>query len=371
MANKDLFNNSVGSGRKEHQRMKPFLIYMYLMKYTDENNPASGDTIADVLREDYGICAERRSIYKDIEELNIASIILEQDCTFEEAEALLKDKENKEVYAIIKYKHPHGFYAARRPIEPENARILAECVYQARFIPEKQAHSLIDEFCGFLSEAQIKRIKRDVLLVDRNATNNKATLINIELINEAIKESKYIKFKYVKYNIQDLDKQDDRRKGEYYIVSPYKLLINDGNYYLLGKEDNKDKVLTYRVDRMRNVEKLDITIEKTEEYKNLMNDIKTYTKRVFAMYSGEKKNVEIRFINPLLDTVVDRFGTNRNQVQYRKVDETHFVVSTAVEVSEQFFSWVCGFGKRARIVYPESVVKEFNAFLDKIKSNYE
>lgn len=368
MSNKELFSTNTGSGRKEHQRMKPFLIYMYLMKYTDENNPASGDTIADALKEDYGICAERRSIYKDINELNIASIILENDCTFEEAEEMLK--KYKDEYAIIKYKHPHGFYAARRPIEPENARILAECVYQARFIPEKQAHSLIDEFCGFLSEAQTKHIKKDVFLVDRNATNNKATLINVERINEAIKESKYIQFKYLKFTIQDLNQQVERRKGENYIVSPYKLLINDGNYYLLGKEDNKDKIMTYRVDRMRYVTPLDTPIEETAEYKKLLID-KEYTKRVFGMYSGDKQNVEIRFINPLLDTVVDRFGTKRNQVQYRKIDEKHFSVSTTIEVSEQFFGWLCGFGKRAKILHPPMVVKDFNKFLDKIKSNYD
>ena len=49
-------------------------------------------------------------------------------------------------------------------------------------------------------------------------------------------------------------------------------------------------------------------------------DLKTYTKRVFSMYGGEQRLVEIRFINPLLDAVVDRFGTK--DVQYAKVDDT-------------------------------------------------
>ena len=33
-------------------------------------------------------------------------------------------------------------------------------------------------------------------------------------------------------------------------------------------------------------------------------------KRVFSMFGGEQRLVEIRFINPLLDAVVDRFGTS-------------------------------------------------------------
>ena len=47
-------------------------------------------------------------------------------------------------------------------------------------------------------------------------------------------------------------------------------------------------------------------------------------------------------------TVIDRFGTKG--VAYSKLDETHFTVSVEVEISEQFFSWICGFGNKAKIL---------------------
>lgn len=56
------------------------------------------------------------------------------------------------------------------------------------------------------------------------------------------------------------------------------------------------------------------------------------------MYGGEQWPVEIRSINPLLDAVVDCFGTK--DVQYTKVDKIHFGVTAKVEISDQFFSWI-------------------------------
>ena len=42
-----------------------------------------------------------------------------------------------------------------------------------------------------------------------------------------------ISFKYLTRTVEDLDVQIDRRKGERYIVSPYRLAITNGNYYLV------------------------------------------------------------------------------------------------------------------------------------------
>jgi predicted DNA-binding transcriptional regulator YafY len=103
-----------------------------------------------------------------------------------------------------------------------------------------------------------------------------------------------------------------------------------------------------------------------DEFKGI--DLKTYTKRVFSMYGGEQKLVEIRFINPLLDAVVDRFGTK--DVQYAKVDDTHFSVTARVEISDQFFGWILGFGKKAKLMYPEAVIDQFKAYMDKIREMY-
>ena len=86
------------------------------------------------------------------------------------------------------------------------------------------------------------------------------------------------------------------------------------------------------------------------------------------MYGGEQKLVTLRFINPLLDTVVDRFGTAG--VLYNKVDDRHFTVSAKVEISDQFFGWLLGFGKKVKIIAPDDITEKFKTYLDKIREMY-
>ena len=62
-------NLIAGHGKKPNQKLKPYVVLQYLLKYTDENNVASALTIIEYLKE-CGIYAERRSIYRDIEDIN-------------------------------------------------------------------------------------------------------------------------------------------------------------------------------------------------------------------------------------------------------------------------------------------------------------
>ena len=159
----------------------------------------------------------------------------------------------------------------------------------------------------------------------------------------------------------------ERRHGESYVVSPYALLINDGNYYLLAFDDKKQKFIHYRVDRMKSVERTGEERAGEQDFQKI--DLKSYTKKIFSMHSGEEKRITLRFINPLLDTAIDRFG--KQDVIYTKVDERHFTATAKVEVSDQFFGWLLGFGKRVQIVSPPEVREEFASYLDKVRQMYE
>ena len=56
-------------GRQFDQKMKPYLVYQYLLRETDENTTKTAFEIAAYL-DTVGINAERRSIYKDIDAIN-------------------------------------------------------------------------------------------------------------------------------------------------------------------------------------------------------------------------------------------------------------------------------------------------------------
>ena len=56
-------------GKQTNQKLKPYVVLQYLLKYSDENNTKSAYDIIGYL-ETCGIHAERRSIYKDIEDMS-------------------------------------------------------------------------------------------------------------------------------------------------------------------------------------------------------------------------------------------------------------------------------------------------------------
>lgn len=362
------------SGKREHQKLKSYLVLQILLRETDENHTLKAPEIAAKL-ELMGIEAERRSLYRDIDEINLVLYMLENGLTVEEAEEELADPEFAESCKVIAYDpKSKGFYARPRRYTVNEIRLLAECIYSAKFLTEKKAKQLADVVCDFVSDYEAETIRHDALLTDRVKTNNDNVISNINTINAAMSKTlegkkhipEKISFKYLKASVNNVSKQVERRKGELYIVSPYKLLINDGNYYLLAFEEESQDMRTYRVDRMKDVHPKGEPREGKEAFDAI--DLQDYTKRAFSMFGGETQRVEMRFINPLLDAVIDRFGTSG--ARYFSEDERHFTVSAEVDISDQFFGWLLGFGKRVKLLGPQAVVDQFATYLDKIREMY-
>ena len=338
--------------RSENQKLKTLYVAKYFMENSDENHPVTAGDIVDYLREDCEITAERRAIYRDI--------------------TILRDEFGMDIDGGQGGK----YRLLSRQFEFDDLCLLAECVHAAKFISAAKAKELVGTISEFCSIHQADQLQEEVFLCDRVKTTQRGTMTIISKINAAMAKKldgkphtpQKISFKYLKHTLQDRSTQVERRKGAIYKVSPYKLLINEGNYYLLAFDDKAQDMRTYRIDRMKEVKLLEEPREGAEAFEAI--DMESYTRRVFSMFGGQQKRVSVRFINPLLDTVIERFGTTPD-VFYRPDDERHFVVTADVEISNQFFAWVCGFGKRAKITYPPEVVEDFQKFLSDISEMYQ
>ena len=121
----------------------------------------------------------------------------------------------------------------------------------------------------------------------------------------------------------------------------------------------------FRVDKMD-----DIDIVRTKrEGKEVFKDMKLNERslRVFSMFSGKVQKVKIRFSNHLANVVIDRFGRDIVMVPD---DEKHFTIHTDIEVSPQFFGWLCGLGRGVRILAPTEVVEEMGNYVKGIAEMY-
>ena len=351
-----------GRGRKVDQKMKPYLVYEYLMRTSDASHVVTVNEIVGYLQE-CGISAERRSIYKDIDEINKAILLTTRDhYDIPIAETIIYDE------------HRKGYYVRKRHYKPDDIRLLAECVYSAKFIDQKRAKRLTHVVCDLVSEHQAESIKRDTFLADRVKTENTELYEIVSKINAAMSRTRgkkthtpeKIKFKYLKYTIQNGIRRTERRRGEWYIVSPYKLLISDGYYYLIGFDDKMKKMVHYRIDRMKDVALIGEPRDGAEEFKAL--DFESYLQENFSMYSGKSEHVTFRAMNQVLEVFIDRFGT-RGAI-YSCDGDRYFTARVKVSVSKQLYGWLCGLGNQVKILSPEWVADDFKAHLEKMLSLY-
>jgi predicted DNA-binding transcriptional regulator YafY len=84
-------------------------------------------------------------------------------------------------------------------------------------------------------------------------------------------------------------------------------------------------------------------------------NLTTHANRLFQMFAGDTTSVKMRFHRSLSNVVMDRFGRDTMLIPD---GEDHFVFTVNVAVSPMFLSWVIGFGAKAKILYPQSIVDE-------------
>ena len=103
------------------------------------------------------------------------------------------------------------------------------------------------------------------------------------------------------------------------VVSPYAIVYNKQEFYLIGIKEGQKVFYNYRLDRIKNIKILDdeITIKKKK------SEIQEYAESLVEMFGGEKDEVEAICNIRLLDSIFDTFGRN---VTIEKIqdDSEHF-----------------------------------------------
>ncbi len=307
-------------------KIKTLLIYRYLRKFSDEDNPLSSAELIDMLKRD-GIECERKSIYADVKALN------EIGC---------------EVVSTVTPKR--GFYLASREYEPPEVRLLVDAVKSAAFITPEKTRSLISKLRGLLSVNQAAALSPQVYLEGANKCDNEEIYYIIDMLDEAISAKQQVRFKY---RTRKIDKENKKSyTTKLFVVSPYALIWKDDRYYLVCNKDSHDNLMNLRLDRIRNITPLDTPARpvcECSEYKEEF-DPADYSSKMFNMFSGRVDTVTLRCHLDLREQILDRFGTS---VPLMAVDIWHFETNVEAAVSDGFVSWIMQFGDRIKVMQPQ------------------
>lgn len=329
--------------RVDNQKIKLMFIADYLMKQTDPDNAVFAYEIEAYLKE-HDISAERHSITRDIQ--------------------LLRDFFKMDIVGG----NGQPYYLRSREVKINDLNTIAECIGAAKFISKTEAENLIEVLKKYCSTHQADKIKTDYYVAERQRHTQESLLEGLKIIRQAIKSNYKISFYYATRSIDDLSKIQYRRKGTRYIVSPYQVVLTDGNHYLIGYDETYKRILPYRIDRMRDIKPKLVPREGEDKYRK--KNITDYAKQTFGMFmGGNAQEITILFDNSLLDAVYDRFGKNAIN-RYEKYDDKHFTLKTWIVSSINFYGWLCGFGDKAVITDPPEVADAFKMYLQKIIENY-
>ncbi|NLO84970.1 MAG: WYL domain-containing protein [Clostridiales bacterium] len=332
------------------RKMKLLTLQKILEEQTDIDHCLTATQIVEKLNI-LNIQAERKGIYDDIEALNMFYAPTDKRKT-SKALRIEKDESGK------------GYYLDNRLFSVSDLKLMIDAIQSSKFLSEAKTIELIEALETLCTKRQAYNLRRQVIVSNRVKNMNTNIHNNVDHINSAIESNEQIRFKYFDYDVKQ--ERLYRKKGAWYVRSPFALVYSDDNYYLLAHDAEKDKIMNFRVDRMASISSTFEPRTGKEAFDKI--DLAKYQKYTFSMYSGKIENVTMVFRNNMMNSVIDKFG---RQGYAKAVDKDHFEITVPVAVSPQFFGWIFGLGNYVRITSPDSVKEKMKKALSGAMERYE
>ena len=324
-----------------NQKLKLYYLSRIMTEKMDDEHMITMQEIQDALAA-YGVSADRKSLYDDMEALRILGI------------DVIGEKIGRNFY----------YHVGEKQFEIAELKLLVDAIQSSRFITEKKSNELIKKLTGLASEYEATQLKRQVSVQGRVKNMNESIYYSVDDVHRAIAENKQILFEYMKWNT---DRKLERRRKAPYIVSPWALTWGDENYYLIAYDEEADRIKHFRVDKMKNIKILDRKRAGRDKFKEF--NLASYSKMNFGMFGGDPIKVKLAFKDELVGVFLDRFGSD---IPIRASKEKGWSETTVeVALSDQFLGWIFALGTDVMILSPENVVKRFEDEIDSIREMYK
>lgn len=307
-----------------------------LKRYSDENHLLSIKEIKEKINEIYEVDIDPRTIRRNIN--------------------LLKEKFSIDISTYNE--NNIGYYLLKDPdtdFEPGEIRAIIDQFSYANYIPDKISKQIINKCRNMQTVYENEKLKNYQIISNDTKTDNMEVIKNIEDISDSIYENKKIKFTYYKYELTNTLNKTNVKEV---ICSPIKVLYALQQFYLICIKDKEKEFRTYRIDRIKNIKKLNIDVENYNSKK-----LSEYIKTSISMFGGEVDKIEFISNIELLDMVVEQFGKD---IKLKRIDNNKF--STEVLASINGFKFFALRNlENIRVIKPISLRKQ----IDKIINNYK
>lgn len=325
--------------RSANQKLKCLYLRQFLLENTDEAHPVTVSQMIDYLAR-HDIAAERKSIYDDIDGLRSYGLDIE-----------------------YRRAQDGGYFIANREFQLPELKLLVDAVQSSKFLSLRKSNELIAKLEKLASRHEAQALRRQVYVTHRIKNMNESIYYNVDALHSAIAAGSRITFRYFDWDMNG--KKKYRHEGKRYRISPWALLWDDENYYLVGYDAEHAERRHYRVDKMESITQTGEERLGKELFAGF--DPAAYSRKVFGMYGGEPQKVTLRFESSMSNIVFDCFGRELILTPDR---EGGFTVTVEVVPSPQFFAWLTGLGAPVKILSPQPIVQQFCDYLQSVLDAY-
>ena len=315
----------------DNQKLKMLYLVKIFSDQTDDTHGLTLQEIAARLKEN-GVNADRKTLYKDFGELEKYGL------------EILSEQDGRTV----------RYHLATRQFELPELKLLVDAVQGSKFITEKKSRQLIKKLESLVSVHEARQLHRQVLITGRIKAMNESIYYSVDMLHEAINLDRQIRFQYFRWNVRR--QPELRHGGVWYQVSPWCLLWDDENYYLVAYDASDGKLKHYRVDKIVHLSVTDVPREGKDAFQKL--DPATYTRGVFGMFGGELTRVTLEGRADMVGPLIDRFGKD---ITITPQENDRFTASVDVAVSRHFVGWIIALGDGIRVTGPQALLDELRA----------
>ena len=246
-----------------NKKLKLLYLARFFQQETDEQHPKTLQEMIAYL-DSFGISAERKSIYDDMELLRLFGMDIQ----------------------TVKSKN-FGYFLGERDFQLPELKLLIDVVQASPFLTKTKSMELIAKLEQLTSRYGGRQLRRQVYVMNRLRTVNETLYYAVDGINTAINDNKKISFRYFDWTVDG--QKAYRRGGAVYVTDPVALCV-DRYYYLVAYDAAISDYRHYRVDRISNLTVLDEPRGELPPH----FDLGAYTRATFDMYNGASTRVTLR-----------------------------------------------------------------------------
>lgn len=215
------------------KRMAPFLVLEILKNHTDDTHGLKLTQVVELLEEDYGVTMERKAVSRILNDLY----------------------ELTEISQAYSWKHPMPYtikfdtrprssgdirenWRIYKTFEDVEVRLLSDAVQTVQGYPTGRVMDKLRQ----MGSISMQNALRQIPAASHGNTLMPSTMDNIE---RAIRAEKKLAFNY-----QGVEEQ--------LVVSPYKMVLRNGIYYLVCYDEGKGDMAVFRIEHMSNAVMLEL-----------------------------------------------------------------------------------------------------------------